>query len=316
MPQFLSAVITSGFDTGPESGLLVNAQGEFTTNNLPLRRLIGFAYDRQDPEIAGPPLLDSERYSIAAQAEQIPALPQELNQFRLMVRELLAQRFGLEFHFDTSRAPALALVRCGDAPGLRRAAVADHGPILRHRDARSIRVGNAAFEPLFTGWLSAQLRMPVVDRTGLSGNFNFDLQLETEASLEAFKAALRAQLGLTLEEIETDFERLVVDAVRPPTGLTPRPSEQQLEPTLLDRYVGRYALSRTSIMRISRDGARLLAQVDEQRAVEVFAATETEFFGKLVPARIKFVVAGAGEAAALVLEEGGRVIQAPRIADR
>lgn len=309
-------MIAAGFDTGPDSGLLVNVHGQFSTNNLPLRRLIGFAYDRQDPEIIGPPSLDSERYSITAQAEQVPALPQELDQFRLMARELLAQRFALEFHFATARSPALALVRCGEALGLLRAAAADPGPILSLREAHSIRVGNAALKPLFTGWLSTQLSMPVVDRTELIGNYNFDLKLATEPSPEALKAELRAQLGLTLEPIEADVEQMVVDGVRPPSELEPQPVEKQLEPALLDRYVGRYALPRASVMRISREGGRLLAQLDGQRAVEVFAASETEFFGKVIPARIVFVVGGAGAATALVLHQGGRATHALRLADR
>ena len=306
MPQFRSAVITPGFDTGPDSGLLVNAEGAFATNNLPLRRLIGFAYDLQDPEIVGPSSLDSERYTITAQAEATPALPQEIDQFRVMVQGLLTQRFALEFHLETSRSRALALLRSSDAPGLKRAAESDHGPILSLRGASAIRVGNAALEPLFTAWLSTQLGMPVVDRTDLTGNYNFDLKWETDPSPEALTAALQAQLGLTLHAIETDVERMVVDRVDRPSDLEPQLFEAEIGPAILDRYVGRYALPRTSVMRISRDGARLLAQLDEQKAIEVFAASETEFFGKLVPARIKFVVAGAGKATGLVLQQGGR----------
>jgi serine-type D-Ala-D-Ala carboxypeptidase/endopeptidase len=82
---------------------------------------------------------------------------------------------------------------------------------------------------------------------------------------------------------------------------------------MLDRYVGRYSLPRSSILRIARDGARLLAQLDEQKAIEVFAASDTEFFGKAVPARIEFVVTDAGEATGLVLHQGGRAVHAPRI---
>jgi uncharacterized protein (TIGR03435 family) len=314
MPQFRSAIITPGFDTGPESGLLVNAEGVFTTNNLPLRRLIGFAFDLQDPEITGPPSLDSERYSITAHAEQVPALPQEIDQFRVMTQVLLAQRFAFEFHWETRRSRALALLRSSDAVGLKRAAPSDPGPILRLRDGSSIRVGNAALKPLFTGWLSAQLGVPVLDLTGLTGNYSFDLKWESEEpSAEALKAALLAQLGLTLTATETDIERMVVDRVGRPSDLEPLPIELKIEPAVLDRYVGAYALPRTSIMRISRDGTRLLSQLDGQRPIEIFPASEREFFAKLVPARIQFVVSDAGKATALVLHQGGRTIDAPRL---
>jgi uncharacterized protein (TIGR03435 family) len=316
LPHFGSAVITPGFDTGPESGLLVNAEGVLTTNNLPLRRLIGFAYELQDPEIVGPASLDSDRYSITARAERAPLLPQEIDQFRVMVQGLLAQRFGLEFHLETSRARALALLRRRDAPGLKRAAASDSGPLLSVRDASSIKVGNAALTPLFTGWLSTQLGLPVVDRTELAGNYTFKLKWEKGPTQDALATALQAQLGLTLEAIETDVERMVVDRVLPPSDLEAQPVEKPIAPALLDRYVGRYALPRSSVLRISRDGARLFAQLDEQKAIEVFAAGDTEFFGKAVPARIKFVVADAGVATALELHQGGRAVHAPRIDGR
>jgi uncharacterized protein (TIGR03435 family) len=131
-----------GLDTGTAAGgLLVTPQGVFTTNRLPLRRLIGVAYDLQDTEIVGPESLDSDRYSITAQAEEVPALPEEIDQFRVMVRELLVERFGLEFHWETRLSKALALLRGADTRGLKPAADSDPGPILRMRNANSISVG-------------------------------------------------------------------------------------------------------------------------------------------------------------------------------
>ena len=316
MPRFQNATITPGFDTGPASGLLVNPQGAFTTNNLPLRRLIGFAYDLQDSEIAGPETLDSKRYSITAQAEEVPALPEEIDEFRLMVRELLAERFRLEFHWETQPSKALALLRGADPPGLKRAAASDPGPILRLHDASSISVGNAALEPLFTSWLSTRFGRPIVNRTGLSGNYNFALKWESEAaSDEPLKEALQAQLGLTLEAIETDIERMVVDRVDRPTDLEPGPVEVEIDLEIFDRYVGHYAFPGASIMSVSRDGAKLLSQLTGQGPVEIFPASETEFFPKALPARVKFVVDDDGRATALVLHQGGREIYAPRTDD-
>ncbi len=200
MPRFRSATIRRGFDIGAAAGVLADARGTFTTNSLPLRSLIGFAYDLQDPQISGPEALDSERYSITAHPEEVPAVPGDIVAFRLMVRELLAERFDLQFHWETRPSRALALVRCAEAGGLKRAAESDPGPVLRLRDASSINVGNAALEPLFTSWLSTRLGMPVVDRTGLSGSYSFDLSWDGDAaedgpSREALKNALEAQLG-------------------------------------------------------------------------------------------------------------------------
>src|SRR5262249_43046682 len=104
-PRFRHATIVLGFETGPDARLLVNPNGEFTTANLPLRQLVGFAYARQDAEITGPESLDSERYSIVAQAER--AVPEkDIGPFRLMARALLAERFELKFHWATQRIRA------------------------------------------------------------------------------------------------------------------------------------------------------------------------------------------------------------------
>ena len=316
-PRFRSATIALGFDTGPESGLLVNPQGALTTNNLPLRRLIGFAYDLQDPEISGPESLDSERYSITAQAEVAPAFG-DINPFRLMVQGLLAERWALKFHRETRRVRAFALDRGTDTLVAKRAAASDPGPILRLHGASSISVGNAALAPLFTSWLSTRLGTQVINRTGLLGNYSFYLKWEDDPkrpSDEPLKDAVRAQLGLALEAIEADIERLVVDQVNRPADLEPRPVAVELDVGTLDRYVGRYALPGALMMSVSREGAKLFAELDRQGRIEIFPASATEFFPKVSAARIKFLVDERGRATALVLHQAGRDVQAPRVDD-
>src|SRR5215831_4224683 len=137
-PRFRHATIALGFDTGPEARLLVNPRGEFSTSNLPLRQLIGFAYDLQAPDIAGPESLNSERYSIVAQAEATEP-EKDIGRFRLMARGLLAERFELEFHWGKQRIRALALDRVADVLIARRASASDPGPILELQGPSSIR---------------------------------------------------------------------------------------------------------------------------------------------------------------------------------
>jgi len=309
-PRFRKATIALGFDTGPESGLLVTPHGVLTANNLPLRRLIGFAYDLQDPEISGPESLDSERYTITAEAETASARG-DITPFRLMVQGLLAERFALKFHRETQRLNAFALDRVSDALVAKRAAALEPGPILRLHGARSISVGNASMAPLFTSWLSTRLGTRVINRTGLLGNYSFELRWEGEANAETLKAALHAQLGLALEPIETDVERLVVDGVSQPSGLQPRPVEVRIDVSVLDRYVGRYQFPDASIMTVSREGSKLFAEMNRQ-SIEIFAASETEFFPKIMPARIEFRVDGRGRATALILRQAGHEVRAAR----
>jgi uncharacterized protein (TIGR03435 family) len=314
--RFKNATIALGFDTGPDSRLLVTPNGDFTTGNLPLRLLIGFAYDLQDAEITGPESLDSERYSIAAHAEL--AVPEkDIAPFRLMVRALLAERFELKFHRETQRVRAFGLDRVADVLMAKTAAASEPGPILEQRGPTSIHVSNAPLAPLFTSWLATRLGSRIINRTGLLGPYTFDLAWEdapAERHREALEAALRSQLGLALEALDVEVERLVVDRVARPADLQPRPVAVEIDVATLERYVGRYSLPGASAMTISRDGARLFAGLEGQGRVEIFAASATEFFPKVFQARIEFLVDERGAATALVLRQGGRVVQAPRVA--
>jgi uncharacterized protein (TIGR03435 family) len=97
-------------------GIQVNTPGpdRFTATNIPLRDLIRFAYDVQDVRlIGGPDWIRSERFDVVAKAEQPfpawgpagPPMP-----LLLMVRTLLADRFGVAVHQETRELPVYALV--------------------------------------------------------------------------------------------------------------------------------------------------------------------------------------------------------------
>ncbi len=100
-----------------------------------------------------------------------------------------------------------------------------------------------------------------------------------------------------------------------PTDLEPEPVEVEVDPETLERYVGRYALARGSIVSVSRDEGKLVSRLAGQGPVHVFPASATEFFAKVVPARITFVVDDHGRATGLVLHQGGREIHARRVDD-
>jgi uncharacterized protein (TIGR03435 family) len=93
---------------------------------------------------------------------------------------------------------------------------------------RFITAGTRTMNDLL-GPLQAMTGRPVVDRTGLTGAFDFDLQwtsgpLSTPGGNAASPddgpsifVALQEQLGLRLESGRAPFEVVVVDAVRRPT---------------------------------------------------------------------------------------------------
>ena len=80
----------------------------------------------------------------------------------------------------------------------------------------------------------------------------------------------------------------------------------------LARYVGRYEEQPGFAIAITRDGDRLLAQMTDQDAMEIFAESETDFFYRDRDARISFRVAG-DRVEALVWRQGGAVLEMRRM---
>ncbi len=188
-------------------------------------------------------------------------------QYKEMLRNLLVERFGLKYHIDTRDVDGYEL-RAGKAK-LRPAEPAgeayDHAPqrgLLRQLDAHGTpelqpgRKGVSRFA-LPTGGTRISARMqtaadvallckqelqtPVVDRTGLTGEFDFNVDFlpdarqpqfawmrrpadaapaaETGGSTEAalkmpdFREAVQEQLGLKLVKKKVPFESVVVESV-------------------------------------------------------------------------------------------------------
>jgi CubicO group peptidase (beta-lactamase class C family) len=82
----------------------------------------------------------------------------------------------------------------------------------------------------------------------------------------------------------------------------------------LDQYVGDYNLDGVT-MSITRDGHRLLAQLGIQPRFRIWPSSETEFFYRVVDARITFERDDHGKTTALVLHQNGRDLKAPRASE-
>lgn len=213
--QFQSA---DGEGSGSES---VEASGDrLTMREVTLRSCIAWAYNVQDFQIVGN--LGTDRFDIAARAGGPSAVPM----MREMLGTLLADRFKLTFHRDTKQLASLTLVVAKGGPKLR-TSQKDAPGILR--PSRSAMVAQHATMAEFVKTLSGPLRTPVVDKTGLTGRYDFTVDLNsyftsTKAGEQPditgiVMAALREQLGLNLESRKEPVEILVIDhAERNPTA--------------------------------------------------------------------------------------------------
>jgi len=92
--------------------------GQARFENVSQRMLLTQAYEVQDYQVSGPAWLESERYDIVA---KVPSGATK-EQFRLMLQDLLAERFKLTLHRETKELPLYALVVAKGGSKLKEAA--------------------------------------------------------------------------------------------------------------------------------------------------------------------------------------------------
>ncbi len=98
-----------------------------------------------------------------------------------------------------------------------------------------------------------------------------------------------------------------VSTAAPPRQTVPVTTE------ILDRYVGQYQLSPAVLVTVTRQDGRLMAQLTGQPMFEIFPASQTDFFWKIVNAQAHFEVGPDGKATSLTLHQNGRDLTAPRL---
>ena len=86
-----------------------------------------------------------------------------------------------------------------------------------------------------------------------------------------------------------------------------------VDPKVYDAYVGRYALDPGRIFTATREGARLLMQLSDQKKFEIFPESERDFFYTIVAAQISFQTDEQGRVVGLVLHQNGWDMPAERI---
>jgi uncharacterized protein (TIGR03435 family) len=227
--------------------------GVYVAVNVPLRLLIADAYIGNQPGasdrvVGGPAWVQTARYDITAKAARDfrPTPPGPPAEMLLMVRALLEDRFKLKVHREPRALPAYELVvaRPG-AAGLRKSdvdcdALFAAGQVTRPEAGIRPRCGvsNGPVGPTGeTGLIAGGFSMsqfaqflqrvgrPVIDKTGLTGRYDFDLAFAPMApstpdtppdpSRPTIFIALEDQLGLKLQSTNGPLDVIVIDSIEP-----------------------------------------------------------------------------------------------------
>jgi uncharacterized protein (TIGR03435 family) len=219
---------------GPDYNNRLTFSGSgFRASHATLRRLVAEADQLQlnqvIGQVIGPAWLDQNEYDIEAKAgREVPK-----QQMLLMLRFLLADRFALKEHPETRNLRAYDLVV--DKQGFKlQAAEAGAEPTPGrgfhfHGDMRQladlIAVQLSIPEPTDPGRpaVAGGPPAPVLDKTGLPGIYDFDVDVRPEPGADGFviwQRMLQDRLGLKLENRREDVPVIVVDSALP----TPTPN--------------------------------------------------------------------------------------------
>jgi uncharacterized protein (TIGR03435 family) len=269
-PTFEAASVKANKSGPGPIQLVFQPGGRFRATNVTLKMLIGAAYGTPQPLPdfqleGGPKWMETDRFDVIAKAPGDPkpgpnGPPPEMF---LMIRSMLEERFDLKVHFETKDMPIYALVLArGDgrlgprirpsttdcaarmaefrarggpppppAPGDRPACGARQFP-------GNVSAGAMTMTQVVNGLSRmAGLNRTVVDRTGLTGAYDFDLTFTPDQMPQgrgdpppgappmpaidpngpSLFTALQEQLGLKLEPTRAPVNVLVIDSADQPT---------------------------------------------------------------------------------------------------
>jgi uncharacterized protein (TIGR03435 family) len=247
LPRFDVASVRRG-DSSAGAGRFDATPGRYLHENMPLLNAISLAFDLPVHQFAGPlPALTRELFTIDARMP-VASTAAEL---KLMLRALLIDRFTLRVHVESREQDAYALTLArGDGrlgPQLRPSRVDCPARMEAQRRNEPLPPQPEGSKPCTFNYapgridlggmplsalaqlLVGQVGRPVVDRTGLTGTFDVELQwsLATAAALSAASnaagsdgpsifTAVQEQIGLKLEPAKTSVDYLVIDHIEPP----------------------------------------------------------------------------------------------------
>jgi uncharacterized protein (TIGR03435 family) len=194
-----------------------------TMRNVRLKACIREAYGVQEPQVIGPDWLGDAWFDIFAKS----ASGASKAELREMLRTLLADRFKLTVHRDSKELQALILTVSKSGHKLQ--AVDTEGSPSFETGNLNL-TGRGATIGQMCDFIARQLHDPVIDQTGLTGRYNYFLDIQPYFSEESRKAtgpnggpppdaqaiiavAVQKELGLKAESKKVPVEVIVVDHV-------------------------------------------------------------------------------------------------------
>jgi uncharacterized protein (TIGR03435 family) len=216
-PSFEVATIKPAAPNQPGQGIN-SGRGMMNLNNVTLRQAILYAYELHDYQLSGgPKWAASEAFDITAKAE---APTNKHDDLFAMLRTLLADRFQLVLRKETKPLPAYALVA---AKGGLKLKPAPADAVGGTSSGSAKLTAHAASMKGIADLIATKVGRSVVNRTGASGLFNFDVHFAPDnappdSGEPSFTTALQEQCGLKLEITTAPGDTFVIERAERPSA--------------------------------------------------------------------------------------------------
>jgi uncharacterized protein (TIGR03435 family) len=215
-PSFEAATIKPAASADPANGYWSRpGVDRFFAHSLSVQYLIQLAYEVEADQISGKTSwLDSDFYDVEAKPEEGIKLSRD--ELKPRLQNLLAERFHLAAHFETKMVRGYALVVAKGGPRLQ-PTKGDHFPGFRINTGAGHLEGLNWSMPYLASLLQRVTSLPVVDRTGIAGRYDINLEfapdIDQDSGLPSVLTALPETLGLELKAQQVPMQVLVIDHI-------------------------------------------------------------------------------------------------------
>jgi uncharacterized protein (TIGR03435 family) len=203
----------------------------YLAEGVPLKLMISLMYKIPMRQITGGPAwLNDQPYDIQAKADKA----YNLDDLHAMFQNLLVERFGLKFHVEKKEGSIYALTI--DSSGLKMTPNTKPEDFIIPWQGSRDGITGIRVPMIYLCWQLGQIlqntdERPVIDMTGLTGNYDFKLVFLPELPPGVDKdslppgfldrpnlfTALREQLGLKLTPQKGPVSYMVIDHIEKPT---------------------------------------------------------------------------------------------------
>jgi len=218
-------------------GKLFTMRGRhIVTINTNANDLVSFAYGVHAKQIVGAPeWFGTEKFDVDG-VPDVDGQPSS-DQMKMLIQDVLRQRFNLQFNHEerTLSVYALTVAKGGPKMMVTQNKPSDNRNFM-FRGLGKLVVTNSSMKDVCNGFQGAVMDRPVVDQTGLTDRYDFNLNWTPDDSQftqmgargapptedpnapPSLYTALQEQLGLKMEPVKASAEALVVDHVEKPSA--------------------------------------------------------------------------------------------------